>query len=1012
MKRPLFLMLLAAVLPRLTALPEGFEVTTFAEPFEVEYPAAISVAADGSVYVSCDRNGSLDKEPDRGKVVRCLDTDGDGKADRFIDYIPSVDSPRGGHMVADTLYLVHPPYLTAYRDRDGDGVSDGKNVLVEGFGYGLDYHRGADHTSNGCRMGIDGWIYVAVGDFGMPDAKGADGAVVALHGGGVARVRPDGSELEIYSFNTRNICDVAVSPYLDAFTRDNTNDGKGWNIRVHHFTHGSDHGYPRLYKNFGEETVRPLLDLGGGSGTGALYLHEPGLPDGLGDSVYTCDWTTGKIYRHEMRPFEATFTAEQEVFMDLKRAIDIDVDGESRIYVCDWRNGKFRYEGPKVKVGMIERLVHRDSRAEPWPDLGRASGTGLLGHLAHRSAVRRLEAQREILKRGQSEEMANGLFVLAGDGSRPLYARVAAIFTFKQLYGGEATRWLAELAGDAAVREFALRAMTDRRSELEGVPVALYEKALRDENPRVRLQAVIGLRRLKAVDAAPEILKLAAADWEEARSPAGERQMILPHHGVAALAELKAVGACLDAVADPHLRAPALRALQMIHETPVVDGLVARLRGAGDDNALRFEVMSALARLFHREGRWDRSAWWGTRPDDRGPYFLVETWDATPGIQAALESAFVLLPDSDHSRMLEVFARNRIDVSKLKLANQDPVMLALGSPSPRGGQVRLLSDAALDPARSWKSRLECFRALQRSEEKGVLRSQVAILSKWLNETDRERDAETEISEFINSPALVLKLNDLHKLAKRENDQLSRIAWRAVLTFAHSPLIKERYRESAEKLTRSNPREVGFFLALADLRLPGYGEQIESAIDSDNDELIAAAERAREITVAQGVPVGKLVAEMDPADVMTAAMVGKGDPSLGKELFTRQGCVACHAVDPDAVQKGPYLGSAGSKFTRDYLIESILDPGAVVSQGFQTVLITTTDGGSHMGFVTGEEDGVVDIRNIAGIVTELRAGDILTREEQALSMMPGGLAGPLRMDEFLAMVEYLVSLKED
>ena len=122
-------------------------------------------------------------------------------------------------------------------------------------------------------------------------------------------------------------------------------------------------------------------------------------------------------------------------------------------------------------------------------------------------------------------------------------------------------------------------------------------------------------------------------------------------------------------------------------------------------------------------------------------------------------------------------------------------------------------------------------------------------------------------------------------------------------------------------------------------------------------------------------------------------------------------MACHAVDPDAVQKGPYLGSAGSKFTRDYLIESILDPAAVVSQGFQTVLITTKDGGSHMGFVTREEDGTVELRNIAGIVTELKSGDIVTREEQALSMMPAGLAGPLSMDEFLAMIEYLVSLKE-
>ena len=45
-------------------------------------------------------------------------------------------------------------------------------------------------------MGIDGWLYIAVGDFGMTNARAADGSTYTLHGGGVVRVRPDGSELE------------------------------------------------------------------------------------------------------------------------------------------------------------------------------------------------------------------------------------------------------------------------------------------------------------------------------------------------------------------------------------------------------------------------------------------------------------------------------------------------------------------------------------------------------------------------------------------------------------------------------------------------------------------------------------------------------------------------------------------------------------------------------------------------------------------------------------------------
>ena len=66
--------------------------------------------------------------------------------------------------------------------------------------------------------------------------------------------------------------------------------------------------------------------------------------------------------------------------------------------------------------------------------------------------------------------------------------------------------------------------------------------------------------------------------------------------------------------------------------------------------------------------------------------------------------------------------------------------------------------------------------------------------------------------------------------------------------------------------------------------------------------------------------------------------------------------------------------------------------------------------AHMGFVTREEDGVIDIRNIAGIVTQLREGMIAKRDHQPQSMMPAGLASMLTVDEFNHLISYLVSMK--
>ena len=229
----------------------------------------------------------------------------------------------------------------------------------------------------------------------------------------------------------------------------------------------------------------------------------------------------------------------------------------------------------------------------------------------------------------------------------------------------------------------------------------------------------------------------------------------------------------------------------------------------------------------------------------------------------------------------------------------------------------------------------------------------------------------------------------------------------------SPLAKDRWREEAKKQTVKTPKEVGFFDAVAQLKLAGYDKQIEEGLNWDNDELIAAAKRAKAAT-AGGSGGGKRIAQLDAKEVMQYVMgsAGKGDLAEGKRLYTAQGCVACHAVDPKAVQKGPYLGSAGSKFTRDYLVESVLDPNAVVSQGFQTTMITTKKGTPHMGFIVNEADGVIELRNIAGVATKIKRADVKEQKAMPQSMMPPGLAGALTLEQFNSLVDYMASLKAE
>src|SRR5688572_15009974 len=256
---------------------EGFEVSLFSAPPQSNYPVYVSASPDGTLYVSSDGNGSLDRKPNRGRILRLRDTDGDGRADQMTEFVKNVDSPRGLVVDGNTVYCVHPPHLSAFIDKDGDGVSDEQKILVKNLAFTFK-DRPADHTTNGVELGIDGWLYIAGGDFGFVEAEGTDGRKLQLRGGGIIRVRTDGSGLQLYSRGTRNILEAAVSPLLDIFSRDNTNDGGGWDIRFHHFSGFEDHGYPRLYKNFGDEIIQPLADYGGGSGMGAGWIDEPGWP--------------------------------------------------------------------------------------------------------------------------------------------------------------------------------------------------------------------------------------------------------------------------------------------------------------------------------------------------------------------------------------------------------------------------------------------------------------------------------------------------------------------------------------------------------------------------------------------------------------------------------------------------------------------------------------------------------------------------------------------------------------
>ena len=95
---------------------------------------------------------------------------------------------------------------------------------------------------------------------------------------------------------------------------------------------------------------------------------------------------------------------------------------------------------------------------------------------------------------------------------------------------------------------------------------------------------------------------------------------------------------------------------------------------------------------------------------------------------------------------------------------------------------------------------------------------------------------------------------------------------------------------------------------------------------------------------------------------------------------------------------------------DQIAMSILRPDAEISQGFKTVEIKMKDGKVHQGFITKRLSDLIEIRNIAGIVTTLKPNDIASEKLLPNSMMPAGLANGMSLEDFSSLVTFLAQQK--
>lgn len=132
----------------------------------------------------------------------------------------------------------------------------------------------------------------------------------------------------------------------------------------------------------------------------------------------------------------------------------------------------------------------------------------------------------------------------------------------------------------------------------------------------------------------------------------------------------------------------------------------------------------------------------------------------------------------------------------------------------------------------------------------------------------------------------------------------------------------------------------------------------------------------------------------------------GNPYAGKKLFATT-CAKCHTLFAQGGQIGPDLTTYKRDDIHNMLL-SIVNPSAELREGFETVLIATTDGRTLNGFLVDQDSQVVVLRGVDGQTVTIARDQIDELIPQRKSLMPEGLLKEMTDQQVRDLFGYLRS----
>ena len=184
---------------------------------------------------------------------------------------------------------------------------------------------------------------------------------------------------------------------------------------------------------------------------------------------------------------------------------------------------------------------------------------------------------------------------------------------------------------------------------------------------------------------------------------------------------------------------------------------------------------------------------------------------------------------------------------------------------------------------------------------------------------------------------------------------------------------------------------------SDLRLALDAQQRASLSQHPNKAIVALAS---EVFQTKSTPTRAAVLEkFKPALALT------GDATKGKQILATAGCIACHQLEGTGLPVGPDLRSV-VQHTPEKLLNSILDPSAVIEPGFAAYHCTLKSGEQLYGIVATETSSSLTMKLPGDIVRSVLRNEVKELKSTQTSLMPDGLEATLTPQSLADLIAYL------